>query len=137
MHVRVLLFTALAVCLVGLVAACGGDGGKDTTPSPTASAPRDLSPQVGGVEAARRYLLETGIDGRKGDFTKPRSCAEIGKDAEGEYCVHEAFSVYAPGLVILRVADKDDPLDDVWEMRLSLIDKAWQVNSVQPFGAGD
>lgn len=120
--------------LLALVTGCGGGDDSEATPQPTATVPWDISPQVGGVEAARRYLQDTGIDGDKGNFTDPRSCAEVTKDTKGDYCVHENFSTYAPGLVILRIADKDKPLERVWEMRLTLQEKTWQVTEVKPFG---
>ncbi len=121
-----------------VLAACGDDeSGQDSTPSPTASAPSDLSPETGGVEAAQRYLQDTGIDGKRGLFTDPRSCAEIDDDAQGDFCVHENFSTYAVGLVILRVARSDKPGGEVWEMRLALTDGRWQVTSVEPFGVNE
>jgi len=123
-----------AALILMLAAGCGGDKGPGATPQPTATAPSDLSPQVGGVEAARRYLQDIGIDGRKGDFTDPRSCADVTKDTKGDYCVHENFSTYAAGLVILRIADRDKPLERVWEMRLTPKDNTWQVTEVKPFG---
>ena len=123
-----------AALLLTLAAACGGGSDSTPTPAPTSSGPPDLSPEVGGVEAARRYLRETGIDGKKGDLTDPRSCAEIDGNTKGKYCVQENFSTFAPGLVILRVANADKPQEEVWEMRLLLQDKAWQVTQVEPFG---
>lgn len=123
-----------AAILLAASAACGDDSGPESTPLPTASGPPDLSPRGGGVEAAQRYLQETGIDGDKGSFTDPRACAEINDDTKGDFCIHEDFSTYAAGLVILRIGDRDKPDDDVWEMRLSLTNGRWQVDSVEPFG---
>lgn len=125
----------IASGLLVVLAACGDDdSGPDLTPSPTASGPSDTSSNVAGVEAAQRYLQETGIDGKRGAFADPRSCAEIDDHTEGVFCVHEDFSTYAAGLVILRIAKSDKPDGDVWEMRLALTDGAWQVTSVEPFG---
>lgn len=127
-----LLATSMAL---SFSVACGGGGSDATaTPGPTTSGPPDLSPQVGGIEAARLYLRETGIDGKKGDLTDPRSCAEIDDDTDGQFCVQENFSTFAAGLVILRLGNADKPQDEVWEMRLSLDDERWQVTSVMPFG---
>lgn len=124
--------------LLAVLAACGDDdSGPDLTPSPTASGAPDLSPEVGGVEAAQRYLQDTGIDNKRGTFTDPQSCTEVDDDAEGDFCVHENFSTYAAGLVILRVARSDKPGGEVWEMRLALTDDLWQVTSVEPFGEND
>jgi hypothetical protein len=133
-----LILSLTATLLVVLSAACGG-GGSDSspTPAPSASGPPDLSPEVGGVEAARQYLLETGIDKRKGDLTDPRSCADVSGNTKDKFCVQEAFSTYAPSLVILRVAKADNPQDEVWEIRLLLRDDSWQVTSVEPFGEND
>lgn len=133
-----LILTLTAALLVALSAACGG-GGSDSspTPAPSASGPPDLSPEVGGVEAAQRYLLETGIDKTKGRLTDPRSCEEISDSTEGKFCVHEAFSTYAPGLVILRVAKADSPEKEVWEIRLMFQEKSWQVTDVKPFGENE
>ena len=124
--------------LLVVLAACGDDDSDpDLTPSPAASGASDLSPKIGGVEAAQRYLQDAGIDGKEGAFTDPRSCAEIDDDTEGEFCVHENFSTYAAGLVILRVARSDKPGDEVWEMRLGLTDGQWQVTGVEPFGVNE
>ena len=120
--------------LAATASACGGGSNSEVTPSPTASGPADLSPRVGGVEAAQRYLLDTGIDGKKGHLTDPQSCADITDKTEGVFCVHENFSTYASGLVILRIARSNKPAEDVWEMRLSLTNGQWQVTSVEPFG---
>lgn len=128
------LATLSAATLLLAAVACGDDSERDSTPSATASGPPDLSPRVGGVEAAQRYLQETGIDGDKGSFTDPLACAKMNDDTEGDFCIHEDFSTYAAGLVILRVADRDKPDEDVWEMRLSLTDGLWRVDSVEPFG---
>lgn len=123
-----------AVLLLAAASACGDDSGLDHSPSPTGSGPSDPSPRVGGVEAAEQYLQNTGIDGDKGSFTDPRGCEEINDRTQGDFCVHEGFSTYAAGLVILRIADRDHPDKDVWEMRLTLTDERWQVDSVERFG---
>jgi hypothetical protein len=133
-----LILSLVVVVPVGLAVACGG-GGSDASPtlSPSPSGRPDLSPEVGGVEAAQRYLLESGIDEAKGGLTDPRSCAEISDSPEGEFCVHEDFSTYAPGLVILRVARADEPQSEVWEIRLLFRDEQWQVTEVKPFGESE
>ena len=133
-----LVILVVAAALLALAVACGGRSSDSTpTPAPTTSGLPDLSPEVGGVEAARRYLEETGIDGKKGEFTDPRSCAQIDGNTKGKFCVQENFSTYAPGLVILRVANAQKPEDEVWEMRLLLNDKVWQVTEVKPFGGSE
>lgn len=133
-----LIVSLAAALLVASSAACGGgDSDSPPTPAPTVSGPPDLSPEVGGVEAARQYLLETGIDKEKGDLSDPRSCAEVSENTKGKFCVHEDFSTYAPGLVILRVASTDSPQKDVWEVRLLFQDNRWQVTGVKPFGEND
>lgn len=137
-RLRSLLVPCLgAALLVVAAAACGDDSDSGDTESPTTSGTPDLSPRSGGVSAAQRYLQETGIDGDKGEFTDPVACAEITGDTDGDFCIHEDFSTYAPGLVILRVADKDNPGEDVWEMRLTPGSSGWQVNSVEPFGENE
>jgi hypothetical protein len=133
-----LILLLSAALLLAFSPACG-DGGSDSTPTPgtTTSGPPDLAPEVGGVEAARRYLQETGIDGKKGGLTDPRSCADVNGNTKDKFCVQESFSTYASGLVILRVANPDKPQDEVWEMRLLLQDKRWQVTDVKPFGGSE
>ena len=127
-----------AVGLLALAPACGGDDTEPTaTPSPAASGPPGNSSRVGGVEAARHYLQETGIDGRKGDFTDPISCLEITDKSAGRFCIHEDFSTYAPGLVILRLSEAKKATEPVWEMRLANRNQAWEVTSVQAFGADE
>lgn len=127
----------VAALVFAAATACGDGSDSGGAPSPSASGKPDLSPQVGGVEAAARYLEQTGIDGDKGSLTDPRSCAEITDESDGDFCIHEGFSTYAAGLVILRVADRDNPDKDVWEMRLAPAADGWQVNSVEPFGKTD
>lgn len=135
MKLRSLLATLIsAALLVGTAAACGDDSDSGDTQSPTTSGTPDLSPRSGGVAAAQRYIQETGIDGDKGELTDPLACADITDDTDGNFCIHEDFSTYAPGLVILRVADRDNPDEDVWEMRLTPDSSGWRVDSVEPFG---
>lgn len=138
LRLRFLLAALLgAALLVGTVAGCGDDSDSGDLQSPTPSGTPDLSPRSGGVAAARQYLEETGIEGDKGDLTDPVACAEITGDTDGDFCIHEDFSTYAPGLVILRVADTDNPDEDVWEMRLTPDSSGWHVDSVEPFGENE
>jgi hypothetical protein len=124
-----------AFFLLTVANACSGDDGEFTaTPSPSASELPDDSPQVAGVEAARQFLQKTGIEGKKGNFTDPRACTEITGDTQGKFCVHEDFSTYAPGLMILRLAEARKRDEKVWEMRLVKRDGNWSVTDVQPFG---
>lgn len=89
------------------------------------------------MEAAQRYLQQTGIDGTKGELTDPQSCAEVSHDTKGKFCIHQDFSIYAPALVILRIAKSDKPDDEVWEIRLMFQDNSWRVTDVKPFGESE
>ena len=138
---RRVLPVLIVILAAGLVlaasAACGGDSDSDASPTPTTASPSDAAPEVGGVEAAKRYLQETGIEGETGALTDPRSCAEITDDTPGDFCVHENFSTYAAGLVILGIGNSDDPAGKVWEMRLSYSDGVWIVTGVKVFGENE
>lgn len=125
------LLTALvgAACLI---AACGG-GTDSVAPSPSPSGPPDLSPRVGAVDAMRRYLRETGVDGRNGDLIDPADCAAL-DGGDGDFCIIDDASVYAPGLVILWVADVDHQEEDVWEVHLEPGTNAWEVVQVESLG---
>jgi hypothetical protein len=59
------------------------------------------------------------------------------EDSAGRFCVHDTFSVYAPGLVILVVGEKDNPYEQAWEIRLEPGESEWQVTSVEPFGSSE
>lgn len=127
---RLLPLLVAAACVI---AACGGGTGS-ATPSPTASGPPDLSPRAGGVDAMRRYLRETGLEGEKGDLTDPADCAAL-DGGGGDFCIIDEASVYAPGLVILWVADVDHQDEDVWEVHLEPGTNAWEVVQVESLGA--
>jgi hypothetical protein len=87
------------------------------------------------IEAAGAYLEETGVDDRQGPFTDPVNCSEITDDTEGEFCVHDAASIFAPGLTILIVGDRDEPNEIAWEIRLLPGESGWEVTSVNPYGS--
>ncbi len=127
-----LLLTPVVVLLAGC---SSGDGSMENSASPTASGPLDLSPNVGGVQAALDYLRQTGIDGHKGDFTDPVNCDQVNDDTKGDFCIHPGPSVYAPGLVLLVVAEKDSKDTNVWKMRLERGPADWHVVKVEPFSA--
>jgi hypothetical protein len=131
-----LLVIVASLSLVLAVGVACGDDDSDSveTPTPSSTGPPEDSPEVAGVVAAEAYLRETGVDGRKGTFTDPRSCAEVGDDPEGAFCIHEGFSVYAAGLVILRIANPEEADDEVWEVRLTKTDTGWEVTEAKPFG---
>jgi hypothetical protein len=134
-HVSVTLISA-ATMVVLLLGACGG--GDSATPSPTASGPTStpLTTQAANetaIAAAEAYLTSEGVDGEKGEFSDPLNCADVTEDSPGKFCVHDSFSTYAPGLVILNFADKDSPDDNVWVMRLAPDGGDWQVTSAEPF----
>jgi len=123
------------VVLVAFTSACGSDEtASPATLSPASGSAPGNSPREAGVSAARQYLKDTGIDGMKGDLTNPLSCAEIADEPTGRFCIHEDFSVYAPGLVILRLSEAKSADDQVWEMRLANRNEVWEVTSVQGFG---
>lgn len=131
-----LLFVLAMVALM----ACGGDGGParspeevTSTPAPSATAgPTPTKFKVRSIEAARQYLASTGIDGKKGALTDPFDCADLPKSgAEGEYCIVDDASIYAPGLAILYIADPDKPDERVWEVRLKPDGDDWAVTEVK------
>lgn len=141
MVVSRLLAALIAASLLLAAAACGGgdgDGedGAGGTASPAASPTYvdPLSPRVGGLEAARAYLRETGIEGRKGELTDPPQC-DLSDGEDGEFCIHEPLSVFAPGLVLLAVALADDPEGEIWQMRIERQGDAWTVTGGAPFPA--
>ena len=121
-----LVFGLFGLCVA--ILACGGDGAPSTS-APAASA--DLPPKVGGVEAMRSYLLTSGLDGNKGKFTDPINCADLPSGVgDGDYCVIDAASVYAPGLVILFVADAHSQQNNVWQVHINRNSAGWQVGEV-------
>jgi hypothetical protein len=132
---RALTSLVVLVLLALTAAACGDDDDPSGsgTASPIASNADDDQARVIGLEAAERYIHDTGIDGHKGELTDPRSCAEVNDKTKGDFCVQEGFSIYAAGLIILRVANADKPDEEVWEMRLVPAGTDWNVTSVEPF----
>jgi hypothetical protein len=134
-HLPIALISAAAAVAL-LLGACGDD--DNAAPSPTASGPTP-TPRVTqaanetAIAAAEAYLTSEGIDGEKGEFTVPLNCADLTDDSPGKFCVHDSFSTYAPGLVILNFAHKVSPDDNVWVMRLAPDGGDWQVTSAEPF----
>jgi hypothetical protein len=92
-------------------------------------------PNLQAIEAARAYIKETGIEDRTGDLTDPLNCPEITGEPDGEFCIHQSASIYAPGLVILIVGDAESPTENAWEVRLEPSESGWQVSSVDPYGS--
>ena len=133
---RLLAFAA-AIAVLALVA-CNSKGGA-SNPSPTASQTPQASPtgsadpRVGAVDEMRAYLLDTGIDGKKGTLADPIDCGESNGDAN--FCVIDDASVYAPALVILHVADVDNTKENVWQVHLNLEASGWKVTDVEFFGS--
>lgn len=118
-----------------LLSACG-DSDPSPTPAPTGPTASPLPTQAANetaIAAAEVYLTSEGVDGETGEFTDPLNCGDATEDSPGRFCVHDAFTTYAPGLVILRFGDKDDPDEMVWEVRLAPGDEGWQVTSAGPF----
>jgi len=135
-HLRIALLAAAVVVAVGLVACDGDDDESSTTPTPdgpTASALPTQAANSEAIDAAEAYLIDEGVDGEKGEFTAPLNCTGVMEDSTGKFCVHDSFTTYAPGLVILRFAEKDNQNDDVWEIRVEPGGQGWQVTSAQRF----
>lgn len=132
--------TLAAICLILLSTACGGDSDDG---SPTPSDGTDATSSIGpttpqnseAIEAAAAYLQQNGIDEVKGEFTDPLNCADITDSSESEYCLHEAASIFAPGLTILVIGDREDPDERAWEMRLIPAQSGWEVTGVTPYGS--
>jgi hypothetical protein len=131
----------LAGIMIGtLTVACGDDSNDNSTPTPsgvtepTATLGPTTPPNAEAIEAATIYLQENGIDDVRGEFTDPISCTSI-TDSESEYCLHEAASVFAPGLAILIIGDRKDPNERAWEMRLVPAQSGWEVTGVTPYGS--
>ncbi len=132
-----LLITAAAVLTIGLLSC--GDGNGDPSPSASATSPAptgdlDLSPTVGGVEVLRRYVVSTGLEGKKGTLTDPVDCAKVGDAAKGDFCIIENASVYAPGLIIAYVANVEKQDKEIWTVRLRRGDVNWEVTGVKFIG---
>jgi hypothetical protein len=140
---RHLVALLAGILVVSSFAGCGDDDSppaasspattEDT--SPTATLGPTTPPNLEAIEAAGTYLEETGIDGDTGAFTDPLSCNEITDDAEGDYCLHETVSIFAPGLTILIIGEKEDPTNVAWEVRLSRAASSWEVTSVSQYGS--
>jgi hypothetical protein len=123
----------LAVCLAcALFLACDGDGGHPGPASPTAELSDNLSPTVGGVEAMRRYIQEVGLDGRRGTLTDPLDCAEAATadGVRGDFCIAQAASVYAPGLVVLFIGEPESYQEKAWRARVDRTEDGWAVRDV-------
>jgi hypothetical protein len=123
-----------------LLAACGDDDSPASTPVPTGPTPTPVPTQTANQEAiaaAEAYLNEEGVDGNTGDFTDPLNCSSITSDSTGDFCVHDSFSTYAPGLVILVIGDEDDPENETWEIRLSPSEAGWEVTGAERFGTSE
>lgn len=141
------ILTAAALTLaIATLAGCGGDGGGTSpTPAPASSATPGASRQPttepssrpGGIEGARAYLKETGLGGKKGDLTDPVDCAGLpDKGVKGDFCIIDGASVYAPGLVILFIADADKQTEKVWEVHLKPEGGTWKTTSVEEVPPG-
>ena len=118
-----------------LIVACGDDDevpAEGTETSPSASAGPTQAANLDAIESARVYLKEEGVDGQKGDFTDPLNCSRLNQDSPGRFCVHDTFSTYAPGLVILVIGDKEGPDEQTWEVRLEPGESDWQVTTAKP-----
>jgi hypothetical protein len=135
-----LSITIVILIPVLLVTACGSDEEAVSPDSPTATGPTATAaptplPNLQAIEAARSYIKETGIEDRVGDLTDPLNCPEITRDTDGEFCIHQSASIYAPGLVILVVGDAENPTETAWEVRLEPSGSGWQVSEISPFGS--
>jgi hypothetical protein len=141
MRKRWFLTGALAVvcALTALAAACGEDGNPaaERTPLPAPGGEPGRSARGGGIEAARRYLHDTGIDARTGSLSDPPFCEAPEPRTRGDYCIHERASIFAPGLVVLVIGDIENPYEIAWEMRLEPQEGIWTVTSVKQYGAAD
>ncbi len=140
------ILTAIALTVLA-VAALGGCGGDDesATPTPASSATPGASGEptaapssrAGGIEGARAYLKDTGLGGKKSDLTDPEVCARLPDEGvEGDFCIIDDASVYAPGLVILYIADADKQTEKVWEVRLEPEGEVWKVTTVEEVPPG-
>jgi hypothetical protein len=125
------------LAVTAALAACGGDDADDT-PTPTATpagSPAEVTPdpasKTAGIEAMRAYLETEGLDGKKGAFTDPVDCVDLPDDFDGDFCVVDDASVYAPGLVILFVVNAEKQDEEAWEVHLKPSDGAWQVTEVE------
>jgi len=132
--------TVVALLTALLLAACGDDKDAVDPATPTATGPSaSAAPpsllNVEAIEAARTYIQETGIEDRKGELTEPLNCPEITEDTDGEFCIHQAASIYAAGLVILVVGDAEGPSETAWEVRLAPSGSGWRVIGVTPYGS--
>ncbi len=131
--------TLLLSSVVALAMACGGDDDSSSGSSKPQGSP-DWSPTSGGIEAIRRYLPGTGLDGKKGELTEPFDCAKLPDgDSEGTFCIVDSASVYAPGLVILNIARVDSAesgvFRDAWRVHLNPGEAGWEVTQVEDISA--
>lgn len=127
-----LLLAACAAALLLAAACANGDDIEPGQPTETPSERELRMPRIGGIEAARAYLRETGLNGKKGALTDPFDCEQLPeRGVRGQFCIHDAASHFAPGLVILFVADVRDRERDVWQMNIELRGSTWEVVRVE------
>ncbi len=139
---RMLFFApAIVLALAAIVAVgCNDDDSPsgESTPTPEAGSPAPTqAADASAILAAHTYLTEEGVEGKKGGLTDPLNCADATKDSPGRFCVHDGFTIYAPGLVILRIGEKEKPGERVWEVRLEPDGEGWRVTSTEPFGLSE
>jgi hypothetical protein len=126
----------MALLATVVVAACSDDDEPTPTADPTGPTASPIPTQAANeaaLTAAEAYLTTEGVEGETGEFTSPLNCNDVTEESPGRFCVHDAFTTYAPGLVILRFGDKEDPDETVWEVRLQPGEDDWQVTSAGLF----
>jgi hypothetical protein len=127
-----LLLAACAGALLLAAACANGDNIDPGEPTETPSERELRMPRIGGIEAARAYLHETGLNGKKGALTDPIDCEQLPeRGVRGQFCIYDAASHYAPGLVVLFVADVRNRERDVWQMSIELRGSTWEVVRVE------
>lgn len=145
MSQKLVFATALALlALMVIAASCGGSKAPSPTPAATPALDSTQAPEqtpaeskVKSIEAARQYLANTGIDGKKGNLTDPFDCARLpATGANGAFCIVDDASVYAPGLAIIYVANPKKLQTEVWEMRLKPGSGGWEVTEVKAVPSG-
>lgn len=125
----------IVIALALLTIACKGDGPGRNGPldrSPTQSLPAAAD---SAVEALRLYLKENGLDDAKGELTDPLDCVEADSaDAGGRFCIVVNAGVYAPGLAIMFVTDRDQ--EDSWQVHVDPDPQTseWKVTEAKLLG---